>query len=87
MRIAPTYAAEGWRCQNASAVATPGVKIYRKASANVVRNATTTPFKAVGRVVGVAPMTLAMMVTEKLSDLKVRNRSGCLTGRSACVFS
>lgn len=87
MHIAPAYAADGWRCQNANAVQTisPGVTVYRKASAAVVRNTTTHPFKATGRVVGVEPMTLAMMLTEKLSDIKVRSPPG-QPGRSACVL-
>ncbi len=75
MRIAPAYAADGWQRQHdhADQTATPGVKIFRKAAAVVVRNATSSPFKAIGRVAGVEPMTLAMLVTEKLSDIKVWN--------------
>jgi hypothetical protein len=87
MHIAPAYAADGWQCQNANAaqMIPPGVTVYRKASAAVVRNTTTHPFKATGRVVGVEPMTLAMMLTEKLSDVKVRSPPG-QPGRSACVL-
>ena len=74
MRVAPGYVSEGWQRQESdSSQMTPtGAKIYRKASAAVVRDPTTSPFKTSGVVQQVSPMTLAMIVTEKLSDIQVQ---------------
>jgi len=74
MRIAPGYVADGWQRQDSdsSQAIAPGVNLYRKPSATIVNDPTADPFKATGIVKRVSPMTLAMFVTEKQSDIQVQ---------------
>lgn len=71
MRVAPAYVTEGWERQETGSVIAPGVNLYRKSTAAVVRDPTTNPFKVAGVIKGVSPMTLAMIATEKQADVQV----------------
>jgi Ca2+-binding EF-hand superfamily protein len=76
MKIAPGYVAKGWRREESKRTqAIPGASVYRKLTAKVVKDAVE-PFKTRGVVEGVPPMTLAMIVTEKLSDIKLKSKAG-----------